>query len=337
MDSLTHIVLGACVGEIIAGKKLGRKAWLAGAILQTIPDIDFIAGFWLSPAEDLLAHRGFTHSFLFVILLSLFLAALSKRAGWSAGLSRKGWLFFSFIELLIHVLLDSMNVYGTGWLEPFSHIRISFNILFVADPFFTIPLLITFILLLVGNVPVKKRALLAKSALVLSGLYLVYVLILKWQVDAVVNNTLNRKVDENEYYISTPTPFNPWLWYVVSKEKKSFQLGYYSVFDQSDSIDFFTIPKKSHLFPLAASQEAIPHLIRFSQGFYTLQQAGDTIIFNDLRFGKIMGWANPSSPFVFYYYLNKSADNSVVIQRGRMKGWSANSAFYFIHRIFFGP
>jgi len=148
---------------------------------------------------------------------------------------------------------------------------------------------------------------------------------------------LNRKVDENEYYISTPTPFNPWLWYVVSKEKKSFQLGYYSVFDQSDSIDFFTIPKKSHLFPLAASQEAIPHLIRFSQGFYTLQQAGDTIIFNDLRFGKIMGWANPSSPFVFYYYLNKSADNSVVIQRGRMKGWSANSAFYFIHRIFFGP
>ena len=58
MDSLTHIVLGACVGEVIAGKKLGRKAWLAGAIFQSFPDIDFIAGFWLSPAEDLLAHRG---------------------------------------------------------------------------------------------------------------------------------------------------------------------------------------------------------------------------------------------------------------------------------------
>lgn len=333
MDSLTHIVLGACVGEVIAGKKLGKKAWLAGAILQTIPDVDFIAGFWLSPAEDLLAHRGFTHSFLFVVLLSLFWSELSKRVGWGTGLSRKGWLIFSFIELLIHVLIDSMNVYGTGWLEPFSHIRFAFNVLFVADPFFTFPLLATFILLLIGKVPVRNRPVLAKCALVLSGLYLLYVLFLKWQVDAVVNDNLNRRVDKYENYFSTPTPFNPWLWYIVSKKDDSFQLGYYSVFNLSDSIDLFDIQKQVHLLPLATTQEAIPHLIRFSKGYYALQQARDTIIFNDLRFGKIMGWANPAAPFVFYYYLSTSADNSVVIQRGRMQGWSASSFSYFVRRI----
>lgn len=70
MDSLTHIVLGAAVGELMAGKKLGKRSWLAGAFFQTVPDFDFIAGIWCTPAEDLLAHRGFTHSFLFIILMA---------------------------------------------------------------------------------------------------------------------------------------------------------------------------------------------------------------------------------------------------------------------------
>jgi inner membrane protein len=32
MDSLTHIVAGACIGEIALGKKIGRKAMLWGAL-----------------------------------------------------------------------------------------------------------------------------------------------------------------------------------------------------------------------------------------------------------------------------------------------------------------
>ena len=42
MDSLTHLALGACMGEAFAGKTLGKKAMLWGAITQSIPDIDFI-------------------------------------------------------------------------------------------------------------------------------------------------------------------------------------------------------------------------------------------------------------------------------------------------------
>ena len=57
MDSLTHIVLGACIGEAMLGKKLGKKAMLIGAIAQSLPDIDFVAALWLGPAENLLAHR----------------------------------------------------------------------------------------------------------------------------------------------------------------------------------------------------------------------------------------------------------------------------------------
>ena len=61
MDSLTHTVLGACLGQLIAGKKIGKKAMLWGAIANNIPDIDVITSAWMGQADSLLAHRGFTH------------------------------------------------------------------------------------------------------------------------------------------------------------------------------------------------------------------------------------------------------------------------------------
>lgn len=43
MDSLTQIVLGAAVGEVVLGRKVGNKAILWGAIAGTIPDLDVLA------------------------------------------------------------------------------------------------------------------------------------------------------------------------------------------------------------------------------------------------------------------------------------------------------
>ncbi|HZE85535.1 MAG TPA: metal-dependent hydrolase, partial [Puia sp.] len=79
MDSLTHIVLGAIIGEAVAGRRLGKKAMLLGAVAQSIPDIDFVASSWLDTSRDVLAHRGITHSFLFVALMGTALAFLARR------------------------------------------------------------------------------------------------------------------------------------------------------------------------------------------------------------------------------------------------------------------
>ena len=43
MDSLTHLVLGAAIGEAVLGKKIGRKAMLWGAFADTIADFDVFA------------------------------------------------------------------------------------------------------------------------------------------------------------------------------------------------------------------------------------------------------------------------------------------------------
>ena len=40
MDSITHIALGACMGEAFLDRKLGKKAMVWGALAQSVPDID---------------------------------------------------------------------------------------------------------------------------------------------------------------------------------------------------------------------------------------------------------------------------------------------------------
>ena len=127
MDSLTHIAIGACIGEVVLGKTIGRKAMLWGALAQSIPDIDFLAGLWMNTSQQLLAHRGFTHSFLFVGIIGFFMAQTAERIHRPHNISLERWLGFFVFELVTHLFLDAFNNYGVGWFEPFSSHRISFN------------------------------------------------------------------------------------------------------------------------------------------------------------------------------------------------------------------
>lgn len=78
MDSLTQIVLGAACGEVVAGKKLGNRAMLWGAIGGTIPDLDVFATFFCDEITATSFHRGFMHSFLFAALAPWGLAKLTQ-------------------------------------------------------------------------------------------------------------------------------------------------------------------------------------------------------------------------------------------------------------------
>jgi inner membrane protein len=78
MDSFTQIVLGAACGEIVAGKKMGNRAMLWGAVGGTIPDLDVIASAFTSEITSMTFHRGFMHSFLFAAIFPWILAYFSQ-------------------------------------------------------------------------------------------------------------------------------------------------------------------------------------------------------------------------------------------------------------------
>lgn len=332
MDSFTHIVLGACVGEVVAGKALGRKALVLGAVANSLPDIDFVAGLWLNPANDLLAHRGFTHSLLFVVLSAVPIAVLSGRYVTSPLPMRK-WVAFYLLQLFLHIFIDAFNAYGVAWFEPFAHARISFNALFVADPFFSAPLAIAFVFLVFSNQSNRGRRKAAAVALMISGFYLAYGIFNKMAVNRIVNDNLAHQSIPCTQYFSTPTPLNTWLWYIVINVREGSYVGYRSVFDSGDSIGFTYFPRNARLLEPVSDHEDLQRLLRFSEGYYTVENWGDTLVFNDLRFGQMIGWRDRQAHFVFHYFLSHPNDNDLVVQRGRFAGWDGEAMRSFIDRV----
>ena len=71
MDSLSQIVLGAAVGEVVLGRRIGNRAMVWGAVAGTIPDMDVLGKYFLSELDNLAFHRGISHSLLFCVLGAL--------------------------------------------------------------------------------------------------------------------------------------------------------------------------------------------------------------------------------------------------------------------------
>lgn len=333
MDSLTHIALGACMGEAFAGKKLGKKAMLWGAMAQSIPDIDFISSLWMDTSTHLLGHRGFTHSLLFCALVTPLFALLALRWHRPHNIRLNRWLLFFGGTVFIHIFIDAFNNYGVAWFEPFSHYRISFNAIYVVDPFFSIwPGLACIALLLTRRHNTWRRKWWLPG-LGLSALYLVYCLVNKAKIDADVRQILHRQNIPYTRYFTTPAPLQNWLWYVVAGTDSGYYTGYRSLLDDRKEIHFEYFPRNEVLLEQVKDQEELLRLKRFSQKFYTVEQWHDTLVFNDLRFGQVAGWHDPRGKFAFHYYLIPPGNNELVVQRGRFSGWNRETARAFWRRM----
>ncbi len=319
MDSITHTVLGACVGEALAGKKLGKHAMFWGALANNIPDVDVITSFWMNQADSLLAHRGFTHSILFALIFPFILAFILSRWHKNKHMLFKDWWLIISSGMFLHIFIDSLTSYGTGWYEPFSHYRVTMNVLFVADPFYTISLLISFVALLFIKGKKKSRRKWTNFGLWISTLYIGYAFINKAIIDNNFKKELSRQNISFTNYFTTPSPLNNFLWYVVAKNDTGYFLGYHSMFDRSDEIDLNYRLKNENLLSGLETDNDLLKLKRFSKGYYSSEKINDTLFLNDLRFGTTGGWADPSADFVFRYCLEKDANNDLVIQRGRFK------------------
>ena len=334
IDSLTHIAAGAIIGDVLLGKKLGKRAMLLGALAQSIPDLDFLASFWSNASTYMLAHRGFTHSILFAVLTTVGFGLLAEHYHKQHRVGYQKWILFFGTQMAVHLFIDVFNAYGMGLWEPFSHARISLDALFVVDPFFSIGLGISCIVLLVLKPRIQRRIFWQSFGLLLPSLYLVYCVYNKFKIDRAVKQALISENIRAESYFTTPAPLNNWLWYTVAKSEGGFYVGYRSVFDRTEKIDFTFFPQGNYLLGPVSDKEELQHLVRFSRGYYTVEKWNDTIVFNDLRFGQVAGWYDPRGKFVFHYYLGqKSNDNKLAVQRGRFSKWNATTIKSLVNRI----
>ena len=96
---------------------------------------------------------------------------------------------------------------------------------------------------------------------------------------------------------------------------------------------FSFFPKNDSLLTPIADHKDLQNLVRFSRQFYTVEKWGDSLVFNDLRFGQIIGWHDPKEKFVFHYFLQHPEDNNLVVQRGRFAKWDKTVAISLWKRM----
>ena len=333
MDSLTHIVLGAAIGEAVLGKKIGRKAMLWGALADTIPDFDVFAACCVTDTQQLLVHRGFTHSFLFVALVSPLLGWLFSKWFKKTGVSWKHWTLLFFLGLLTHIVLDAFTAYGTGWFEPFSSYRVSFNSIFVADPFYTLPFLCCVIIALIAKNGSPTRINWNKAGLILSTVYLLFTLINKMYINHQMQQALINKNIITTDFVTTPTALNNFLWMSYAPDTVGYWIGYYSVFDKTNNIDFYRVNKNDFLLKPYENREDLKILKQFSKGYYTVSTINSNVYFNDIRFGQLGGWEGSDSAFVFSFVLSKTGESQQSLNRTKFKTSLKDALFVLINRV----
>lgn len=134
MDTVTHTLFGLTIyGAIRKDGMDGRlkKALFATSLVGSqIPDIDVISRIWDTQGLYQMWHRGITHSVFIVPVWALVMAGLCH---WLFGTRDRRIFGIGLLAVFIHISSDLFNAWGTGYLEPFSHIRLTFGTVPIVD------------------------------------------------------------------------------------------------------------------------------------------------------------------------------------------------------------
>lgn len=289
MDSLTQAALGAAVGEAVLGKKLGNHAMLWGLLLGTLPDLDIIANPVLDTARRLEFHRGASHSLLIMVLASFLLAKPLARLWKREKVSRARAAVFVFLVWCTHVLIDCFTVYGTSVFWPFSETRVAFNHIFIIDPLYTLPLVISLIWLAFYRTKKQqvKRTRALRWGLGLSTGYIALTIGLKFLVSAAFDADLARREVTYARRMEAPTAFNTLLWRSVVDRGDELWVGYRSVFDPpSDPIRWTIYPRQRDALAPHAGEREVESLKWFSRGWWIARPHAKGVWLADMRFGE---------------------------------------------------
>jgi inner membrane protein len=283
MDSITQAALGASISGALLGPRYGRRAYLAGALLATLPDLDVLIG-QANPVATMTNHRGFSHSVFVLTLLAMALAWIMHRWRPASGVSLRRLFLALWLTLVTHPLLDAFTSYGTQLFWPLDRVPTSWSTLFIIDPFYTIPLLIACLGgLIVGATPRSLR--LTYWALGLSTAYIALSFSIKAVIEQRVHTQLARQGVTVQAMFSTPEPFNILLWRVVARTNDDHYIEAIAGILDRGPAETLRHPLNT---PLAPSAPPLPWLSRlqwFTGGWLRYDEIQGQLVARDLRLG----------------------------------------------------
>lgn len=332
MDSITQIVLGASVAEAAAGKQMGNKAAMWGAIAGTIPDLDVILRAMSNPIDGALLHRGFSHSIVFALIASPILAWLVNRL-YKRKFEYKLWLRLFFLAIITHPMLDIFTNYGTQFFWPFD-LRVTFNSVFVIDPLYTVPFGILLLIALFLKRESKLRSRLNYAGIIYSTFYLLWCSSVKLVILNKADDYFSKAGIHGKNNLVTPMPFTSFYWMMITEDSETFYVGYKSLFYDFKPEDIDIVEKKRGILDsLRWKGTDQSDKLRFiSNGYYALEDFGDTVAFYDLRFGMTSKATNEKicTPMMGYgMVIDRGFVNKTFSLRPKQLGRNINFKAYF--------
>jgi inner membrane protein len=303
MDSVSHIVIGAAIGETFLGKKIGRWGMLVGAIAKSLPDFDLFYTGLSDPRAYMCEHRAHTHSLfieaLYAIPIAWLLVKLFKQK-----VSFKRMLVFMLVCLWGHSLLDWCTNFGTQLLLPFSHENYSLNTLAIVDLLFTLPMLGMVVIAVFYKRNVVRRNKLARASLVYCFIYLGFTFVNKIRVESIVQESLAKNKIPATAHMTNPTMLNNILWYSISSNDSTVFVGEFSLLHSTNPIRWHSYPRNQNLMQQCKSKKDVAILRWFSDPYTIAEANGDTLNMYAVKFGRTnMNESELKKTFVFHYKL----------------------------------
>ncbi len=230
MDTITHVLVGACVAQLPNSANNNKndlalsfkQRAIIGGITAAFPDIDYIL-FLVNPLDFLAYwHRAETHS---VILAPLWALLLCKACMLWRDFKpfKKSVFFICLLSLVSHTLLDSLTPYGTQWFAPFSDYRVSWDLLFVVDIYFTFSVAVVFLCLYL-----KQNTHRVLFIFLLPFIYLASIHQIK---QTAIHNIQLTSKNEAETLVALPQPFSPFYWQIIKSNKTDIKQTFYRLVD----------------------------------------------------------------------------------------------------------
>ena len=281
MDSISQAALGATVAVIASRGKSPRRAIVYGAALGTLPDLDVLVSY-SNDLLDTIKHRTWSHSWIVHLFLSPVLAWLIHR--FDKTFSFRTWLTLVMLCLFTHAGLDAMTVYGTDLFWPVSDKNVMIGSIFIIDPLFTLPLVISLIFAWKSQ-SLGRTRLMTGIGVTLSSAYLVWGLWAQNHVLDIAESSLHQQGQEFQQILATPAPFNSVLWRVLAINGDRYYEGFRHLSDTDQSITFSQHSRNLKYLNQLNSQSNWQQANNFNHGFNALQLEEGKIVLNDLRMG----------------------------------------------------
>ncbi|MCB9182411.1 MAG: metal-dependent hydrolase [Flavobacteriales bacterium] len=293
---VTHSILFSAAMAPVLARWRERSAHTLLAVFTVLVALTFVQS----------AQSGVVRGALLAVTAFIVVLIWRRKRAPDSG-TTKEWTWLFWWSLVTHPLLDCHTTWGTQLFWPLPW-KLSWNNIFVVDPLYTVPFLICVGVVLFLRRESRWRRWVNWFGIGISSAYMLVTIVCKRVAMAAVSSSLERQGIGYADFTTRPTPFNCILWSVNVDAGDHYLLAYHSLLDTRPEIRFVRIDKGLAKLGPWAGHEMVQRLETLSQHDFTIEQQGDTLVFNDLRFGQ-MGEPAPDKPFVFAYLLIPEGDD----------------------------